>query len=174
MDEKALAQMTLTLDDIVSVVSKIIELNHNPNAINDDIDHLGSRRVRFVGELLQQKIRVGMTQIKRNIQNRMSTIDTDATLPVQFVSPRPLQARIKEFFTTNQLSQFMSQENILAEIEHLLICIQIALANSSVCLAWYFRNSHISNTNRWYNRTPCRLLAILEVVIRHQCTTVPM
>ena len=60
-----------------------------------------------------------MAQIKRNIQNRMSTIDTDVTLPVQFISPKPLQARIKEFFTTNQLSQFMLQENPLAEIEHL-------------------------------------------------------
>ncbi len=119
MDEKALAKMTLGLDDLVSTISKIMELNHNPLAITDDIDHMGSRRVRFVGELLQQKIRFGMTQIKRNTQNRMSTIDTDATLPVQFIAPRPLQARIKEFFTTNQLSQFMSQENILAEIEHL-------------------------------------------------------
>ncbi|HEY1037250.1 MAG TPA: DNA-directed RNA polymerase subunit beta [Candidatus Paceibacterota bacterium] len=119
MGEKALSQMTLTVDDLVSTIKMLIELNHNPLAVKDDIDHLGSRRVRFVGELLQQKIRVGMTQIKRNIQNRMSTIDTDANLPVQFISPRPLQARIKEFFTTNQLSQFMSQENILAEIEHL-------------------------------------------------------
>jgi len=119
MDEKALSVMTLTIEDVAMTVTKLIELNYNPNAVNDDIDHLGSRRVRFVGELLQQKIRVGMTQIRRNIQNRMSTIDTDASLPVQFVSPRPLQARIKEFFTTNQLSQFMSQENILAEIEHL-------------------------------------------------------
>ncbi len=119
MDEKSLKEMTLSLDDIMRTISLIVELNHNPNAVNDDIDHLGSRRVRFVGELLQQKIRVGMSQIKRNIQNRMSTIDTDANLPMQFISPRPLQARIKEFFTTNQLSQFMSQENILAEIEHL-------------------------------------------------------
>jgi DNA-directed RNA polymerase subunit beta len=85
----------------------------------DDIDHLGSRRVRYVGELFQQKIRVGMAQIKRNIQNRMSTIDTDVTLPVQFISPKPLQARMKEFFTTNQLSQFMQQTNSLEEIEHL-------------------------------------------------------
>lgn len=119
MDEKSLAQMTLTVDDLVQTICMLIELNHNPMAVKDDIDHLGSRRVRFVGELLQQKLRVGMTQIRRNIQNRMSTIDTDANLPVQFISPRPLQARIKEFFTTNQLSQFMSQENILAEIEHL-------------------------------------------------------
>jgi len=119
MDEKALSVMTLSLGDLVLTIKKLIEFNHNPNAINDDIDHLGSRRVRFVGELLQQKIRVGMTQIKRNMQNRMSTIDTEANLPVQFIAPRPLQARIKEFFTTNQLSQFMSQENVLAEIEHL-------------------------------------------------------
>jgi DNA-directed RNA polymerase subunit beta len=119
MDEKALSQMALTIDDLVTSISHMIELNHNPQAEIDDIDHLGSRRVRFVGEMLQQKIRVGMTQIKRNIQNRMSTIDTDATLPVQFISPRPLQARIKEFFTTNQLSQFMSQENVLSELEHL-------------------------------------------------------
>src|SRR3989344_2674546 len=85
----------------------------------DDIDHLGSRRVRPVGEMMQQKVRVGMSQMKRNIQDRMSTIDSDATLPIQLISPRPLQARIKEFFTTNQLSQFMAQYNTLTEIEHL-------------------------------------------------------
>src|SRR6185436_7961804 len=76
-------------------------------------------RVRFVGEILQQKVRVGMTQIKRNIQDRMSTIDVAAAMPIAIINQRPLQARIKEFFTTNQLSQFMSQENILAELEHL-------------------------------------------------------
>ncbi len=119
MDEKDLVKGTVSIEDLVVIVNQIIELNNNGEAVADDIDHLGSRRVRYVGELLQQKIRVGMTQIKRNIQNRMSTIDADATLPVQFISPRPLQARIKEFFTTNQLSQFMSQENILGEIEHL-------------------------------------------------------
>ncbi len=119
MEEKDLAQMNLTIDDLATTIINLIELNHNPAAEKDDIDHMGSRRVRFAGELLQQKIRVGMTQIRRNIQNRMSTIDTDANLPVQFIIPRPLQARIKEFFTTNQLSQFMSQENILAELEHL-------------------------------------------------------
>ncbi len=119
MEEKDLKKMTLSIEDLVITISHLIELNHNPAAEKDDIDHMGSRRVRFVGELLQQKVRVGMTQIRRNIQNRMSTIDTDATLPVQFIIPRPLQARVKEFFTTNQLSQFMSQENILAELEHL-------------------------------------------------------
>jgi DNA-directed RNA polymerase subunit beta len=119
MDEKSLNQMALTIDDLVTSITHMIELNHNPAATIDDIDHMGSRRVRLVGEMLQQKVRIGMTQIKRNIQNRMSTIDTDATLPVNFISPRPLQARVKEFFTTNQLSQFMSQENVLSELEHL-------------------------------------------------------
>ena len=119
MDEKELNKKTITLDDLVTIVSHIITLNNTPGATEDDIDHLGSRRVRYVGELFQQKIRVGMSQIKRNIQNRMSTIDTNVTLPVQFMSPRPLQARIKEFFTANQLSQFMQQENVLTEIEHL-------------------------------------------------------
>ena len=119
MEEAELERKTINIDDLITTISHIADLNVLPGAIEDDIDHLGSRRVRYVGELLAQKIRVGMSQIKRNIQNRMSTIDTDASLPVQFISPRPLQARIKEFFTTNQLSQFMQQENLLTEIEHL-------------------------------------------------------
>ncbi|HEY4480446.1 MAG TPA: DNA-directed RNA polymerase subunit beta [Candidatus Paceibacterota bacterium] len=109
----------LNLNDIKLVVNQIINLNTDPNAAEDDIDHLGSRRVRYVGEMMQQKFRMGMAQIKRNMQNRMSTVDADVTLPIQFVVPKPLQARIKEFFTTNQLSQFMNQENALSEIEHL-------------------------------------------------------
>jgi DNA-directed RNA polymerase subunit beta len=116
---KEIERRTLSLSDLVHIISHIVHLNITPGSIEDDIDHLGSRRVRLVGELFQQKIRVGMAQIKRNIQNRMSTIDTDVTLPVQFISPKPLQARMKEFFTTNQLSQFMQQTNALEEIEHL-------------------------------------------------------
>ncbi len=119
LTDKALENRTVSFDDLILTIAHIAHLNNTPGAMEDDIDHLGSRRVRFVGELLQQKIRVGMSQIKRNIQDRMSTVDADVTLPVQFISPKPLQARIKEFFTTNQLSQFMAQENILAEIEHL-------------------------------------------------------
>jgi len=110
---------TLNLDDLRLVINHIIALNVTPGSAEDDIDHLGSRRVRYVGELLQQKFRIGMAQIKRNMQNRMSTVNTDVTLPIQFIIPKPLQARLKEFFTTNQLSQFMAQENALAEVEHL-------------------------------------------------------
>ena len=114
-----LAQRTLSLDDIVAVVSHIITLNNTPGASADDIDHLGVRRIRFIGEILQQRLRVGMTRVKRNIQDRMSTIDPEATLPIQFLNPRPLQASIKEFFNTNSLSQYMNQKNILDELEHL-------------------------------------------------------
>jgi len=119
MDEKTLEKKNITVEDLVAAIKNIVKLNNDPDAIEDDIDHLGSRRVRFVGELLQAKFRVGMAQMKRNIQDRMSTIEPDISMPVQFISARPLQARIKEFFTTGQLSQFMQQTNILEEIEHL-------------------------------------------------------
>ena len=119
LDETELDRRTISLDDVVTTVSYIISQNHTPDALGDDIDHLGFRRVRYVGEMLQQKVRVGMSHMKRNIQDRMSTVDVDTTLPIQFLNPRPLQARIKEFFTTNQLSQFMQQENVLSELENL-------------------------------------------------------
>lgn len=110
---------TLSFDDLVRIISHIITLNSTKGAKEDDIDHLGLRRVRLVGEMLQQRVRVGMTQMKRYIQDKMSTADVDTMYPIQLISPRPLQARIKEFFTTNQLSQFMRQDNVLAEVEHL-------------------------------------------------------
>jgi DNA-directed RNA polymerase subunit beta len=119
MDDKEMERRTISADDIVAIVSNIIELNNTLNAKADDIDHLGQRRVRYIGEMFQQKIRMGMAQIKRNIQDRMSTIDVATSMPIQIINQRPLQARIKEFFTANQLSQFMNQENVLAEIEHL-------------------------------------------------------
>ncbi len=117
-DEKE-EDRTLSFEDIVTIVANIITLNTEKNAKEDDIDHLGFRRVRCVGEMLQAKLKVGLMQMKRNIQDRMSTVDVTTLLPVQIISPRPLQARLKEFFSTNQLSQFMSQENLLAELEHL-------------------------------------------------------
>ena len=117
--DKEAQRRTLSKEDMVDIITHIIELNSNPNAVEDDIDHLGSRRVRYVGEMMAQKIRTGMMQMKRNIQDKMSVIDTDTTLPISIINQRPLQARIKEFFTTNQLSQFMNQENLLAEVEHL-------------------------------------------------------
>ncbi len=115
--EKALEKRTLTLVDFVNIITEITRLNVDPNAKADDIDHLGFRRVRFVGELLQARMRVGMSRMKRNIQDRMSTIESETTLPLALVNPRPFQASVHEFFTANQLSQFMDQQNILAELE---------------------------------------------------------
>jgi DNA-directed RNA polymerase subunit beta len=118
-DAKAVANRTVSVEDLVTIIKNIIEQNHTPGALPDDIDHLGFRRVRYFGEMLQQRIRVGMTRVKRNIQDRMSTIEAETSLPIQLINPRPLQAAIKEFFTTNQLSQFMAQQNMLAELENL-------------------------------------------------------
>ena len=114
-----LARSTLALEDIMRIITHIAESNANPSAEADDIDHLGFRRVRFVGELLEQRMRVGLSRMKRNIQDRMAMVDPDTTLPVSLINPRPFQAAVREFFTTDQLSQLMQQYNILDEIEHL-------------------------------------------------------
>ncbi len=119
LEGKEMKRLTLSKEDIVLVINHLVELNNNIEAEADDIDHLASRRVRFVGEMLGMKVKKGMLQVKRYIQEKMSVIDTDTTLPVSIVNQRPLQARIKEFFTVNQLSQLMNQENLLAEIESL-------------------------------------------------------
>jgi DNA-directed RNA polymerase subunit beta len=118
-DEKHLTRSTLDLDDMVRIITLIAQSNNDPDAQADDIDHLGFRRVRFVGELLEQRMRIGLSRMKRNIQDRMAMVDVETTLPVQFVNPRPFQASIREFFTTDQLSQLMQQYNSLDEIEHL-------------------------------------------------------
>ncbi len=117
--EKALEKRTLSLADFVRIIKEITALNEDPSARPDDIDHLGFRRVRFVGELLQSRMRIGMSRMKRNIQDRMSTIESETTLPMALVNPRPFQASVHEFFTANQLSQFMDQQNILAELENM-------------------------------------------------------
>ena len=119
LDKKALDERTVSIEDLKLILSRIVESNYTAGALPDDIDHLGFRRVRYFGEMLQQRVRVGMTRMKRNIQDRMSTIESETSLPTQIINPRPLQAAIKEFFTTNQLSQFGPQQNILAELEGL-------------------------------------------------------
>tara|TARA_B100000745_G_scaffold300564_1_gene255352 strand:- start:36736 stop:39909 length:3174 start_codon:yes stop_codon:yes gene_type:complete len=117
--DKSLEEQTLTADDIVRIIGQIITLNNTKGAQEDDIDHLGFRRVRYVGEMMQHQVRIGMSRLKRNIQDRMSTVDAETVLPVQFINPRPFSAAVMEFFSTNQLSQFMEQHNILGELEHL-------------------------------------------------------
>ena len=109
----------LSGNDLVKIILHILTLNSAPNAEADDVDHVGNRRIRSLGELLQQRLRVGMTRMKRTIQDRMSTLDQTTLTPAHLINARPFMAILKEFFTTNQLSQFMNQVNVLSELEHL-------------------------------------------------------
>jgi len=112
------AHRILMREDLISIIKEIIRLNNDPVAIADDIDHLGNRRVRAVGELVQNKLRVGLARMARNIKDRMSTCDIETVVPGQLINSRPVAASIKEFFASSQLSQFMDQVNPLAELEH--------------------------------------------------------
>jgi len=105
-------------EDLVAVIKEIIRLNNDSQAQPDDIDHLANRRVRSLGELLQNKLRLGLARMERIIKDRMTTLDLAALAPAQLVNIRPFTAAVKEFFTTSQLSQFMDQVNPLAELEH--------------------------------------------------------
>ena len=111
---------TRTLDgsDLIAVLQEIIRLNTRGDVPADDIDHLGNRRVRSVGELLQNKLRVGITRMARIIRDRMSTLDPATITPAQLINARPFVAAVKEFFTSSQLSHFMDQTNPLSELEH--------------------------------------------------------
>ena len=108
----------LRREDLIAITKEIIKLNNNPLGQADDIDHLGNRRVRAVGELVQNKLRVGLSRMARNIKDRMSTCDIETVVPGQLINSRPITAAIKEFFASSQLSQFMDQVNPLAELEH--------------------------------------------------------
>ncbi len=107
----------LTKEDILKVVDYLISLEFDAGS-TDDIDHLGNRRVRSVGELLQNQVRVGLSRLERIIKERMTVSDADSLTPTSLVNPKPLVAAIKEFFGSSQLSQFMDQTNPLAELTH--------------------------------------------------------
>jgi len=107
----------LRKEDIVKVLKEVIRLNITQEEA-DDIDHLGNRRVRAIGELVQNKFRVGLARLERIVKDRMSTMDINALTPNQLINARPVIGTIKEFFMSSQLSQFMDQTNPLAELEH--------------------------------------------------------
>jgi len=107
----------LTPQDILAAIDYLINLEFDIGSI-DDIDHLGNRRVRSVGELLQNQVRVGLNRLERIIRERMTVSDADSLTPASLVNPKPLVAAIKEFFGSSQLSQFMDQTNPLAELTH--------------------------------------------------------
>ncbi len=108
----------LKLEDVIAVIREIIRLNNDPQAIEDDIDHLKSRRIRAVGELVQGRLRVGLLRMERIIKDRMSVVDPDTAVPSQLINNRPIQAILQEFYASSQLSQFMDQTNPISELEH--------------------------------------------------------
>ena len=108
----------LKLEDVVETLREIIRLNNTPGAEPDQIDHLGNRRVRTFVEFLQNRMRVGFMRMERIVKDRMSTLDPATITPSQLVNPRPVMAVVKEFFTSSQITQFMDNENPLAELEH--------------------------------------------------------
>ena len=114
----ALSDRILKVEDIVAVLREIIRLNNNPKAKPDQIDHLGSRRVRTLNELLKNRLRLGLMRMSRIIKDRMSTLDVATLTPIQLINSRPFMAIAKSFFTSSQISQFMDNENPLAELEH--------------------------------------------------------
>ncbi len=104
-------------EDLVSILKEVIRLNITQEQ-EDDIDHLGNRRVRAIGELIQNKFRVGLARMERIIKDRMSTADLTTLTPNKLINARPVIGVVKEFFMSSQLSQFMDQTNPLAELEH--------------------------------------------------------
>jgi DNA-directed RNA polymerase subunit beta len=112
-----LEQRTLSAQDIVEVVRCLVDLKAGKGAV-DDIDHLGNRRVRSVGELLENQIRIGLARMERSIKERMNLLDMETVLPHDLINAKPIVGAIKEFFAGSQLSQFMDQTNPLAEITH--------------------------------------------------------
>ena len=107
----------IIIEDIIASISYILNLNYGIGDI-DDIDHLGNRRLRTVGELLQNQFRIGLARMERVVKERMTIQDIDVTTPQALMNIRPVTAAIKEFFGSSQLSQFMDQNNPLAELTH--------------------------------------------------------
>ena len=108
----------LKIEDIIAAIKEIIRLNNVPGSKPDEIDHLGNRRVRLFTELLLSRMRVGLMRTERIIKNKMASYDIDGLTPSQLINPRPFMAQVQGFFISGQLSQFMDNENPLAELEH--------------------------------------------------------
>ncbi|MCC6007997.1 MAG: DNA-directed RNA polymerase subunit beta, partial [Rhodobacteraceae bacterium] len=110
-------QRTLRRDDIVACIRALVELRDGHGEI-DDIDHLGNRRVRSVGELMENQYRLGLLRMERAIKERMSSVEIDTVMPQDLINAKPAAAAVREFFGSSQLSQFMDQTNPLSEVTH--------------------------------------------------------
>lgn len=107
----------LTKEDIVDVMKKLIEIRNGQDEV-DDIDHLGNRRIRSVGEMAENQFRVGLVRVERAVKERLSLGDLDGVMPQDLINAKPISAAVKEFFGSSQLSQFMDQNNPLSEVTH--------------------------------------------------------
>ena len=112
-----LISRTVTVDDIFASVNYLLGLDHGIGT-TDEIDHLGNRRIRAVGELLQNQYRIGLSRMERVVRERMTTQDIDGITPQSLINIKPVTAAVKEFFGSSQLSQFMDQNNPLSELTH--------------------------------------------------------
>lgn len=110
-------QRTLRREDMVAVVKALVDLRDGKGEV-DDIDHLGNRRVRSVGELMENQYRLGLLRMERAIKERMSSVDIDTVMPQDLINAKPAAAAVREFFGSSQLSQFMDQTNPLSEVTH--------------------------------------------------------
>ncbi len=115
--ETADTQRTLRKEDILAVIKTLVELKDGRGEI-DDIDHLGNRRVRSVGELMENQYRIGLLRMERAIRERMSSVEIETVMPHDLINAKPAAAAVREFFGSSQLSQFMDQTNPLSEITH--------------------------------------------------------
>jgi len=115
--EALIGSPTLSNQDIVDVIRILVELRNGRGEV-DDIDHLGNRRVRSVGELAENQFRAGLVRVERAVKERLSQAESENLMPHDLINAKPISAAIKEFFGSSQLSQFMDQTNPLSEITH--------------------------------------------------------
>lgn len=115
--EEMVGSGVLSHDDIIQVMRKLIDIRNGIGEV-DDIDHLGNRRIRSVGEMAENQFRVGLVRVERAVKERLSLGDLDAIMPQDLINAKPISAAVKEFFGSSQLSQFMDQNNPLSEVTH--------------------------------------------------------
>jgi len=115
--EESTGSGTLTKDDIIDVLKELISIR-NGNGTVDDIDHLGNRRVRSVGEMIENQFRVGLVRVERAVKERLTLADSEGLMPQEIINAKPVSAAVKEFFGSSQLSQFMDQNNPLSQVTH--------------------------------------------------------
>ncbi|MCD2450065.1 DNA-directed RNA polymerase subunit beta [Methylicorpusculum oleiharenae] len=114
---EVLGTSTLSKEDIIDVLKELISIR-NGNGVVDDIDHLGNRRVRSVGEMIENQFRVGLVRVERAVKERLTLADSEGLMPQEIINAKPVSAAVKEFFGSSQLSQFMDQNNPLSQVTH--------------------------------------------------------